>query len=85
MNFICKGYNAKYRNAHLHIKVYSLKEHTNHIEFLKPSIKKENVYEKSSIIVFLLTYGLFYVSSILFPIDRAWYDALEKRLGHLLV
>lgn len=34
--------------------------------------------KKSSIIVFLLTYGLFYVSSILFPIDRAWYDALEK-------
>ena len=41
-------------------------------------MKKENVYEKSSIIVFLLTYGLFYVSSILFPIDRMWYDALEK-------
>ncbi|GMR65638.1 MULTISPECIES: TspO/MBR family protein [Bacillus] len=34
--------------------------------------------KKSSIIVFLLTYGLFYVSSILFPIDRMWYDALEK-------
>ena len=34
------------------LKFYSLKEHTNHIEFLKPSIKKENVYEKSSIIVF---------------------------------
>ena len=34
--------------------------------------------KKSSIIVFLLTYGLVYVSSILFPIDRAWYDALEK-------
>ena len=60
------------------LKLYSLKEHTNHIEFLKPSIKKENVYEKSSIIVFLLTYGLFYVSSVLFPIDRTWYDALEK-------
>lgn len=26
--------------------------------------------KKSSIIVFLLTYGLFYVSSVLFPIDR---------------
>ena len=25
--------------------------------------------KKSSIIVFLLTYGLFYVSSVLFPID----------------
>ncbi len=34
--------------------------------------------KKSSIIVFLLTYGLFYVSSVLFPIDRTWYDALEK-------
>ncbi|MEK4736885.1 MULTISPECIES: TspO/MBR family protein [Bacillus] len=34
--------------------------------------------KKSSIIVFLLTYGLFYLSSILFPIDRIWYDALEK-------
>ncbi|HDR7355465.1 TspO/MBR family protein [Bacillus wiedmannii] len=34
--------------------------------------------KKSSVIVFLLTYGLFYVSSILFPIDRIWYDALEK-------
>ena len=34
--------------------------------------------KKSSIIVFLLTYGLFYVSSIVFPIDRTWYDALEK-------
>ncbi|MFV8521048.1 TspO/MBR family protein [Bacillus sp. SBS7] len=34
--------------------------------------------KKSSIIVFLLTYGLFYVSSIFFPIDRMWYDALEK-------
>ncbi|EEM41129.1 hypothetical protein bthur0004_29200 [Bacillus thuringiensis serovar sotto str. T04001] len=34
--------------------------------------------KKSSIIVFLLTYGLFYVSSVLFPINRTWYDALEK-------
>ncbi|MGU3355615.1 TspO/MBR family protein, partial [Bacillus sp. M5A3_1b] len=34
--------------------------------------------KKSSIIVFLLTYGLFYVSSILFPVDRIWYAALEK-------
>ncbi|HDR6271317.1 TPA: tryptophan-rich sensory protein [Bacillus cereus] len=34
--------------------------------------------KKSSIIVFLLTYSLFYFSSILFPIDRIWYDALEK-------
>ncbi|MGW5955666.1 TspO/MBR family protein [Bacillus mycoides] len=34
--------------------------------------------KKSSVIVFLLTYGLFYVSSILFPINRIWYDALEK-------
>ncbi|MED2800905.1 tryptophan-rich sensory protein [Bacillus thuringiensis] len=34
--------------------------------------------KKSSIIVFLLTYGLFYCSSILFPIDPIWYDALEK-------
>ncbi|WJE54411.1 tryptophan-rich sensory protein [Bacillus cereus] len=34
--------------------------------------------KKSNIIVFLLTYGLFYLSSILFPIDRIWYDALEK-------
>lgn len=34
--------------------------------------------KKSSIIVFFLTYGLFYVSSVLFPIDRTWYDALEK-------
>ncbi|SDJ52184.1 TspO/MBR family protein [Bacillus sp. cl25] len=34
--------------------------------------------KKSSIIVFLLTYGLFYVSSVLFPIERTWYDALEK-------
>ncbi len=41
MNLICKGY-----NVYLRIKLYSLKEHTNHIEFLKPSIKKENVYEK---------------------------------------
>lgn len=34
--------------------------------------------KKSSIMVFLLAYGLFYLSSILFPIDRVWYDALEK-------
>ncbi|MGE8055848.1 TspO/MBR family protein [Bacillus mycoides] len=34
--------------------------------------------KNSSVIVFLLTYGLFYVSSILFPIDRIWYDALAK-------
>lgn len=34
--------------------------------------------KKSSIIVFLLTYGLFYVSSVLFPINRTWYDASEK-------
>ncbi|HFJ9371855.1 tryptophan-rich sensory protein [Bacillus cereus] len=34
--------------------------------------------KKSSIMVFLLTYGLFYLSSILFPIDRVWYDALQK-------
>ncbi|PEC56892.1 hypothetical protein COE20_11185 [Bacillus cereus] len=34
--------------------------------------------KKSSIMIFLLTYGLFYLSSILFPIDRIWYDALHK-------
>ncbi|PGZ08904.1 hypothetical protein COE30_11350 [Bacillus cereus] len=34
--------------------------------------------KKSSIMVFLLAYGLFYLSSILFPIDRVWYNALEK-------
>lgn len=32
------------------LKLYSLKEHTNHIEFLKPSIKKENVYEKNLVL-----------------------------------
>jgi translocator protein len=34
--------------------------------------------KKSSIAVFLIIYALFYVSSILFPIDRSWYDALSK-------
>lgn len=34
--------------------------------------------KKSSIAVFLITFALFYVSSILFPIDREWYDALDK-------
>lgn len=34
--------------------------------------------KKSSIAVFLIIYALFYVSSILFPIDRSWYDALNK-------
>ncbi|SCC35819.1 Protein of unknown function [Bacillus thuringiensis] len=33
---------------------------------------------KSSIMLFLLTYGLFYLSSILFPINRFWYIALQK-------
>ncbi|RZT16517.1 TspO/MBR family protein [Fictibacillus sp. BK138] len=34
--------------------------------------------KKSSIAVFLIIYALFYFSSILFPIDRSWYDALNK-------
>ncbi|WP_226537055.1 TspO/MBR family protein [Fictibacillus halophilus] len=34
--------------------------------------------KKSSIAVFLIIYALFYVSSIQFPIDRSWYDALNK-------
>lgn len=33
---------------------------------------------KFSILVFFITYGLFYVSSILFPIDRSWYNSLDK-------
>ncbi|MGE6619029.1 TspO/MBR family protein [Bacillus mycoides] len=34
--------------------------------------------KKFSILVFFITYGLFYVSSILFPIDRSWYNSLDK-------
>lgn len=34
--------------------------------------------KKFSLLVFLITYGLFYVSSILFPIDRSWYNSLDK-------
>lgn len=34
--------------------------------------------KKSSIAVFIIIFALFYVSSILFPIDREWYDALNK-------
>ncbi|MGH0432566.1 TspO/MBR family protein [Bacillus hominis] len=33
---------------------------------------------KFSILVFFITYGLFYVSSILFPINLSWYNALDK-------
>ncbi|CAM4185116.1 membrane protein [Bacillus manliponensis] len=31
-----------------------------------------------SVIVFLIIYALFYVSSILFPVDYMWYNSLEK-------
>ncbi|MDM5339948.1 tryptophan-rich sensory protein [Fictibacillus enclensis] len=33
---------------------------------------------KKSVFVFILLYALFYASSVLFPIDREWYDALNK-------
>ncbi|MBH0171223.1 MULTISPECIES: TspO/MBR family protein [Fictibacillus] len=34
--------------------------------------------KKSSIVVFVIIFALFYVSSFLFPVDREWYDALNK-------
>ncbi|MFG6495743.1 tryptophan-rich sensory protein [Fictibacillus sp. UD] len=34
--------------------------------------------KKSSIAVFIIIFASFYVSSILFPIDKEWYDALNK-------
>ncbi|MDN4525771.1 TspO/MBR family protein [Fictibacillus fluitans] len=33
---------------------------------------------KKSVFVFIVIYALFYASSLLFPIDREWYDALNK-------
>ena len=32
----------------------------------------------SAIIVFIITYVLFSLAGVLFPIDREWYDALQK-------
>jgi tryptophan-rich sensory protein len=34
--------------------------------------------KKSSILVFILIMASFYAASILFPIDRSWYEALNK-------
>jgi tryptophan-rich sensory protein len=34
--------------------------------------------KKSSIAAFFIIFALFYLASFLFPIDRSWYDALNK-------
>ncbi|TLS37985.1 TspO/MBR family protein [Pseudalkalibacillus caeni] len=34
--------------------------------------------KKSTIVVFIVTYGLFTLSGFLFPVDQDWYQALNK-------